>query len=594
MKIKTIGFVLKRWIKNEGYKGLTYGILGLVFKVINAIFGLALASLVIQVLMAGHSFHHTLRLIMGLLVLYGLSMTLGFYCYSRFSNLTMVYRIGELPSLFSKLIKLPFSEVEGASGKRAFEKAQGATGGGSNSGVEGVIKNLFNMTTDLICLLIFALLSAKLSLWIMVVLLLSGLARTHRDKKNRQWLDQNLDKIKEVHYERAYVRRKCLDTTIGKDVRLYQMESWFSQKFAHLFNRYKTLRHKKTRNDFLAETLQGLAGMVRDFICYGYLIYRMAQGMAISDFVLYFNLIAGFNLWIQKIFAELAQFRENILLVDYYKAYLAKDQIDQVNKMGQLEESKTYTYTFDHVYYAYRGEDYVIEDLNLVIHKGEKVALVGENGAGKSTLVKLMCGFYQPSHGRILINGVDLRDISSKDLLRITGVVFQDIKVFPDTIGDNITCCPRDQRDQVRLTKCLKASGLYDFVNYLPLGPDTILTKNMDESGVDLSGGQYQKLMLARALYKNAPVLILDEPTAALDPLAEEAMYNHYLEFTEGKTSLFISHRLSSTQFCDRVLFLKEGQVVQDGSHKQLMKEEGPYKTMFQAQAYYYQEEVAQ
>ena len=228
----------------------------------------------------------------------------------------------------------------------------------------------------------------------------------------------------------------------------------------------------------------------------------------------------------------------------------------------------------------------------LNIQAGEKVALVGENGAGKTTLMKLACGLLTPVKGRILFNGVDLQRVNPKERYRAVSMVFQEVLIFAMSVGENICCCPETLIDEERLWGVIEKAGLTEVIRALPDGWRTPMTTYVEPGGINLSGGQNQRLMLARALYKGGDFLVLDEPTSALDPLAEEALYEEYYRFTKNQRAVFISHRLSSTQFCDRVIFLKEGRIVQSGTHKDLASKEGPYKRMFDTQARYYQKEV--
>ena len=225
----------------------------------------------------------------------------------------------------------------------------------------------------------------------------------------------------------------------------------------------------------------------------------------------------------------------------------------------------------------------------LTICPGDKVALVGLNGAGKTTLIKLICGLYRPTSGRILLDGQDMSTLRQKDIFREFSVVFQDVFAFSFSLLANVSCCVEGQENAARLEESLRTAGLLERVRELPDGVRTFMNKDLDEKGVTLSGGELQKLMLARALYKDASVVILDEPTAALDPIAESEMYEKYDEMIRERTGIFISHRLSSTRFCDRILFLEKGRIIEEGNHEHLMKKGGGYAELFALQARYYQ-----
>lgn len=593
IKIKNTKFILKRWIREEGAVGPICAILYIILKTFNSILAIFLASKAILILQENKDPLKAFSLIIVMISIYALSCTLENYCYVKLETSLFFYRILEMPHLSLKLMKLPYEYIEGSRGKTDVEKANEAIATGNNIGVEQAMRSLVNLIVDVCCLVIFTFLSARLHPIIMVVLLVTGSLRVIKDVKNRKWILQHQDEKNSFIYELYYLYRKCLDNKIGKDVRIYKMQKWFSDKFSFLREKIMFYNNKNQTNNFKAQSIGFLAGIFRDAICYGYLVYRVTKGLSISDFVLYLGVIGGLNIWIKNIFEHYASFAENIIIVDNLRTFLEKQELGEGQYELTIPKAKNYTYVFENISFSYEDGSPLFENLNLTIKGGEKIALVGANGAGKTTLVKLMSGLYKPKSGRILINGVDISKVNPKEVLKLTGIVFQDTKVFPESIEKNISCKLEEDSDKNLINKSLKGANFYETVENMDLKEKTILTKNLEQSGVELSGGQYQKLMLARALYKNAEVLILDEPTAALDPLAEADMYLRYNEFTKGKTSLFISHRLSSTQFCDRVIFLEKGKIKQDGSHEKLIKEEGPYREMFLAQAHYYQEEEA-
>ena len=246
----------------------------------------------------------------------------------------------------------------------------------------------------------------------------------------------------------------------------------------------------------------------------------------------------------------------------------------------------------EHVSFTYPGSRVpTLKDLNLAIRPGEKIALVGLNGAGKSTLVKLLCGLYRPTSGTIRVGGRPLSSFGREEYFSMIAAVFQDVKLLPLTIAQNVASDNGENIDRQRVRQCLSLAGLWEMVDGLPQKEDTPLGRGVLDDGIDLSGGERQKVWMARAFYKEAPILILDEPTAALDPLAEQEIYEKYVEMSEGRTSLFISHRLASTRFCDRIWLMENGRITEQGSHEELMEKNGAYARLFAVQGKYYRKE---
>ena len=231
--------------------------------------------------------------------------------------------------------------------------------------------------------------------------------------------------------------------------------------------------------------------------------------------------------------------------------------------------------------------------MNLTIHPGEKLAIVGLNGAGKTTMVMLLCGFYDPTEGRVLLNGQDIREFNRRAYYKLFSAVFQGFSILDTTIAECVAQTAQEI-DLEKVQRCLAQAGLTETMAKFPQGVNTHFGREVYLDGVQLSGGQTQRLMLARALYKDGPILVLDEPTAALDPIAENDIYQKYSDMTAGKTSVFISHRLASTRFCDRIVFIADGGIAEEGTHQALLAKGGAYARLFAVQSRYYQEGGAQ
>ena len=338
---------------------------------------------------------------------------------------------------------------------------------------------------------------------------------------------------------------------------------------------------------------------VRDGAAYIVLIRMFAAAaIGIGDFVFLFGIISSFSSQLNSISGMLNKVIGSGIKIGYYREYFEIEDIfnhSEGCKFSNMQDEPV-RIQFQGVSYSYTSESekkYALCDINLSIKAGEKLAIVGKNGAGKTTLVKLLCGLYSPTVGKILINGVDIKAINIDRYYSLISVVFQDVYLFPVTIKQFIASRYEGINAQ-KVMYLIEQVGLKEKIDSLPNGINTHLVKGVFDDSTDFSGGEKQKLMLARAMYKDAGILVLDEPTAALDPIAENEIYSQYDQMTHGETALYISHRLASTRFCDRILYMESGKILEEGSHEELLRLGGKYAAMYAAQSRYYKEEGIQ
>lgn len=378
----------------------------------------------------------------------------------------------------------------------------------------------------------------------------------------------------------------------GKDIRLYRMDRWFLRRFTEWIRQIEVISDKERTGFMAAGILEAILSFGRNVLVYGYLIREMVRGnMTLPAFLLYVGIVAGFEVWMNGLFEAFREILENEKLMDEYRDFMDFGVAASEGKPAPRAAGGIHELRLENVSFRYEGSDEdTLRNINLTIRPGEKLALVGLNGAGKTTLIKLLCGLFRPTAGKIYLDGQDIQTLSQKEVFREFSVVFQEVFAFSFPLAANVCCCGEEKEDAGRIKESLEKAGIWERVKELPEGIRTAMNKDLDEEGVSFSGGELQKLMLARALYKDAPVVILDEPTAALDPIAESEMYEKYDELIRGKTGIFISHRLSSTRFCDRILFMENGRIVEEGSHGSLMEKKGAYAELFTLQARYYQQ----
>ena len=398
--------------------------------------------------------------------------------------------------------------------------------------------------------------------------------------------------IGELYKKIDYIGSVMESPEYAKDIRIFGLGSWVREVKSKTIKAYQSLNNRKERVNCLTEVMDAILAFLRNGIAYFFLIRGAINGeFTAAEFLLYFTAFSGFSDWIVAILNGFSDLRKETIELSTVMEYL--EIPDSFLFDGGLvpERGKAHEIRLENVSFKYPGtEKWIIKDMDLTIHKGEKLAVVGLNGAGKSTIVKLITGIYDPTEGRVLLDGVDVKTLDRRKYYDLFSTVFQDYMVMPFTIREAVSNEFGDRSDLDKVKDAIEKAGMKDVVEALPDKYETHLGKEVFLDGMNLSGGQAQRLMLSRALYKNGDMLVLDEPTAALDPLAESDIYQRYSRMTEGKTSIFISHRLASTRFCDRILFLEYGKIREEGTHDELIAMNGGYAELFEVQARYYRE----
>lgn len=430
--------------------------------------------------------------------------------------------------------------------------------------------------------------------WLILIIGVPAVAGYYIYKHKMNWVWNMVDNWQTYDRQLNYITHIGTDHKFSsaKDIRIFGMQRWlesvYKRVYAKRYDWYEQQDAWEYRHDMLSHIVTSLGSTAAKI----YIVYLVMSGnIGAGDFVLYFNSIFMLSSAVREWCGKISAYQWLSNITNYVRAYLelpeqSEKQTDSTKK--PVPESGC-EIEFRNVSYTYSGaEKPTIKNISFRLSKGEKLAMVGLNGAGKTTLIKLMCGLYEPTEGEILLNGVPVQEYDRNEYFRVFGTVFQDIDVLPVTVAENISGRKTDETDMPRVYDCMKKSGIYDKIMSLPQKENMRLVKAVFDDATDLSGGQMQKLALAKALYKDAPVLLLDEPTAALDPIAEQEMYLSYAEFSRGKSSVFISHRLASTRFCDRIILIADGNIAEEGTHAELMALGGTYAELFEMQSSYY------
>jgi len=393
-----------------------------------------------------------------------------------------------------------------------------------------------------------------------------------------------------------YLESTTKNFDFAKDIRLFNMSNAFFNQLSGVNETYKELNRKHHNRMVLWEVSLGSVLIVQKILMYTWLVYNVVTGAyQISDFVLYVGLVSTFHASVGYVNWIYSDMRTNSLMINDYRNFVdwKEDRETADEKDGYITEINLdkFEFRFENVSFKYPGHDnYVLKNVNLTIKNGAKLAVVGVNGAGKTTFIKLMMKLYEPSEGRILLNDVDIKEYNREEYFKLFSPVFQNVECFAMPIYQNISFAEEDKTDMNKINEVLEQSGLSEKINSYEKGIHTNLLKIFDKEGIDLSGGEKQRLAMARALYKDGKVIILDEPTAALDALAEDRMYREFENMIHRKTAVFISHRLGSTRFCDKIAMFEDGTIVEEGTHEELMAKNGKYAYMFGIQSQYYDE----
>lgn len=558
---------------------------------------IALPALTVSLIEEQKNAAEYLFIIFGMILVYISLRTLQAYVESHYDICGTITRcFGFAPDLVWKSLTMDYVDRESHENQKLFGKANEATNYGNYYGIERMYKEIPDVVSNILGLILYGGAIFVVDVRILLVLVLMLVFNIYTNKYARNYVIRTREENTEINRKMQYLSDKSVNIVSGKDARIYRMEKWFGELLESYVEKGAAWQKKVERHYYVPVASDTIFIALRDGLAYLILIRMALRGqISLAAFTLMLGVVAEFSNWMFGFVNAWNSLLDANKPVSDYRSVLAIKHSFHHGEGIKINPSEfPPEIVLKDVSFWYAEEEKpVLSHINLHIRKGEKIALVGGNGAGKTTLVKLLCGFYHPSEGEILVNGVSIEDYDIESYFEMLGVVFQDVDEVAYNLLQIVSGCIEEKADKERFWRAVKAAGLYEKVMSLPKKEYTYLMTIFDDNGIQLSGGEMQKLMLARCIYKNAPFMILDEPTAALDPIAESRMYEEYNSLTSDKTSIFISHRLASTRFCDRILFLQNGRVVEEGTHEELMEAGGRYAEIYEVQSHYYKERSA-
>lgn len=501
-------------------------------------------------------------------------------------------RIRYFIDFFKKTLEIDYKYTEDSQTKLTINQAMNSISG-DNSGFQKGLLTFSEVMVSFLIILVFSIVLMKQSPLIVLVIILNLIVNLFFASKSSDYEQKNKEKLNNESRKFTIYENIASDFTYGKDIRIYNLKDILMRRVFEYIENYIDIIKLNGIYKFKLSFLDNLSVSLVDFITFVILVYMNVNGrISTSEFVYISGLIVIFSSNLLKFITDLTYLYSQIpYLMDTFNfidsSYNDYESGIDVNFDGPID------IIFENVSFKYPGsENYVFENLSFEINKGEKIALVGVNGVGKTTIVKLMTGLFRPESGRVLLNGIDTKYINDNSLFKIFSAVFQETEPIAATFAENVSTTDVDI-DYDRVENVLRQVGLLDKVNTYENKLDQNVLKVIEADGAILSGGQNQKLMIARALYKkDTSVMIMDEPTSALDAFAEEQIYKDFNSYMGKKTGIFISHRLASTRFCDKILFLDGGKIVGIGTHDDLLKTNAIYNNMYNTQKKYYEEAI--
>ena len=501
-------------------------------------------------------------------------------------------RMHMITERIAKVLSLKYELLEKPDVLDVAERASQATND-NNSGVEGMMHLIDQLSENgLTFIVTFAAVLVLDPRLIIAMIILSVVQYIYFRRIIKIDKEQVWDKLSGSWRGRHYMERITQDFDYAKDIRLFNLSDYLTEKFEKI-NEFFIERNDHHHRLWLRYNFVSAAtGTAIKVLVYAVLFMSvLKKNMSVGDFTMFLSFSLAFSNALTNLLQKFGDYKKASLVTDDFRSFIDLEIENDEKDCIPLPDTDSYEIEFVDVSYKYlKSDKEALSHINLKISPGEKLAVVGLNGAGKTTMIKLLLRLYDPSEGYITLNGTDIRRFRREDYYKLFAPVFQNVEIFAFLMSENISMRKSEDLDHDKACRCAIEAGLEERIISLEKGIETPLTKFVEDDGVDLSGGEKQKLALAKALYKGARIVVLDEPTSALDAIAEQALYESFDDMIGDKSAVYISHRLASTRFCDRIAMFEDGHLTEYGTHEELIELNGKYAEMFNTQAQYYRE----
>lgn len=577
---------VKTWDKSL----IIYFLMYALFFAIEPIIELFFTKFVVNEISRGIEFSYIINCIFMFAIISLIFSTGKEYLFSHYDAKVTFIRFQFLARFYKRCMRIEYAEIEKPTTLDYMEMCCSFVGS-SNRGLALFINRIVDITVEFGTAIICLCFLGKLNNWIIVLFALTAFIEYHFQLKQFRYRSSYEEEKNNLQRKISYTRECFSRASSEKDIRLFKMQKFLFHIQNKNIKKYVSLIERICKRFQKVSIVNGLVVCARHAIVFVFLIILYNENkIMLGDFSFFVMVLLRIAIILNLLTNNLAEIKGENYIMNLFREFVELPEINNETK-EDVNEINNYNFeiSFENVSFHYPGSnENILEEISFTIHGGEKLAIVGINGSGKSTLIKLLCRLYQPSKGRILINGKDIQGIPLEQYFKMLSVVFQDPNVMEFTIAENIGMTMENKVDKDLLYKVMEENELLDKVNSLECKESTFIGKNLSDAGIALSGGEQQKIAVARADYKDGGLFIFDEPTASMDPIAEKNVYERYLKIYKNKTMILISHRMSSIKLCSRILVLSDRKIKEIGTHEQLMAQNGEYARLYNIQEKYY------